>query len=131
MVVDDGEADSLVVELGRNVEIRFGGCQVAGRMVVEQDGTGGKVSRRCEYSAVMTAGYHSRLNDTTLVIDKRGKTDFVAARAVNFGANQLRGRTRQLQNTGMTRSHRLSPRNQVLSVFFLAAGNNTLLSISR
>ena len=37
----------------------------------------------------MTAGYHSRLNDTTLVIDKRGKTDFIAARAVNFGAKQV------------------------------------------
>ena len=118
-VVDDGEPDAAVVQPRRDAEIRSRGLEYAARVVVEQQLAPHRDPREREDGVHRAAGHHARFHDQAVSIGTRHERHLATTGRRDLGAQQVADRRREPLHA------------HVLSSRFLAAGNRTLLRMSR
>ncbi len=118
LVVDDAEADPAVVQPRRHVQVGAGGLEAAARVVVQQHLAPLADAGQREHRIHRAAGHGPGPGDDAVAVDLRHERDLPAPRR-----GDLRGEVGP--------DARGDPLAHVLSSFFFAAGNRTLLRISR
>ncbi len=124
-VVDDPEADTAVVQAGRHIQIRDRRVEPSARMVVEQHLAPLRDSGQRQHHVDGAAGDRARAATTTPSRSTCATNDTSRPPAAAISPAQVSPHAGG-DPLGLTRAH-----GQVLSSFFLAAGNSTLLRISR
>src|SRR5581483_9282460 len=119
-VVDDREPDAVLVDPRGDVEIGIRGFEIAGRMVVHQHLATCRESGQCQNTGDITPRHDPCRGDPLLLIERADEAHFAPARQRDRGPNG-----------GSRRRRQASRLTHVLSGFFFAAGNSTLLRINR
>ena len=118
-VVDDAEAHAAVVQAGRHREVRARRVEHAARVVVQQQLAPRGDPREREHRVDRAPGGHPRRHDRAVAVEPRDERHLTPVGRADLRAQQLANGGREPLDT------------HVFSSRFLAAGNRTLLRISR
>jgi hypothetical protein len=140
-VVDDGEANPIVVQLRGDLEIRIRRLEESRRMVMDEQLALAREPRKREHLARIAACDDACRLHHAVVVDRADETHFASARKTNRRAHRSGRLLRHARSLAARRCplplarcpvaalcpH---PGSHVLSGFFFAAGKRTLLRMS-